>query len=53
MTYCRSLYFLLGTGNATPDLPTVMMERLYTSPTYGMCAYPHLQHNVAFPYDYT
>lgn len=27
----------LGTGNATPNLPTVMMERLYTSPTYGMC----------------
>lgn len=26
----------LGTGNATPNLPTVMMERLYTSPTYGM-----------------
>jgi hypothetical protein len=25
-----------GTGNATPDLPTIMMERLYTSPTYGM-----------------
>lgn len=31
-----SLALFLGTGNATPDLPTVMMERLYTSPTYGM-----------------
>lgn len=30
------LALFLGTGNATPDLPTVMMERLYTSPTYGM-----------------
>ena len=34
-TIC-SLALFLGTGNATPDLPTVMMERLYTSPTYGM-----------------
>ncbi|THU94604.1 hypothetical protein K435DRAFT_798804 [Dendrothele bispora CBS 962.96] len=25
-----------GTGNATPNLPTIMMERLYTRPTYGM-----------------
>ena len=25
-----------GTGNATPNLPSIMMERLYTSPTYGM-----------------
>lgn len=32
-----SLALFLGTGNATPDLPSVMMERLYTSPTYGMC----------------
>ncbi|ORY30790.1 FAD/NAD(P)-binding domain-containing protein [Naematelia encephala] len=31
-----SLALFLGTGNATPDLPSVMMERLYTSPTYGM-----------------
>ncbi|KAF5391075.1 hypothetical protein D9757_003111 [Collybiopsis confluens] len=31
-----SLALFLGTGNATPDLPTVMMERLYTSSTYGM-----------------
>lgn len=34
----RSLALFLGTGNATPDLPTIMLERLYTSPTYGMCA---------------
>ena len=26
----------LGTGNATPDVPTIMLERLCTSPTYGM-----------------
>lgn len=26
----------LGTGNATPDVPAVMLERLCTSPTYGM-----------------
>lgn len=32
-----SLALFLGTGNATPNLPSVMMERLYTSPTYGMC----------------
>lgn len=32
-----SLALFLGTGNATPDLPSIMMERLYTSPTYGMC----------------
>lgn len=32
----RRLALFLGTGNATPDLPTVMLERLYTSPTYGM-----------------
>ncbi|EIN12852.1 FAD/NAD(P)-binding domain-containing protein [Punctularia strigosozonata HHB-11173 SS5] len=31
-----SMALFLGTGNATPDIPTVMMERLYTSPTYGM-----------------
>lgn len=30
------LLIVLGTGNATPDLPSIMMERLYTSPTYGM-----------------
>ena len=27
-----SLALFLGTGNATPNLPTVMMERLYTRP---------------------
>ncbi|KAI0477250.1 hypothetical protein GGR56DRAFT_398393 [Xylariaceae sp. FL0804] len=26
----------LGTGNATPDVPTIMFERLCTAPTYGM-----------------
>ncbi|KAH6648355.1 hypothetical protein BKA67DRAFT_627445 [Truncatella angustata] len=26
----------LGTGNATPEVPTVMLERLCTAPTYGM-----------------
>jgi hypothetical protein len=31
-----SLALFLGTGNATPHLPSAVMERLYTSPTYGM-----------------
>ncbi|KAI0139104.1 FAD/NAD(P)-binding domain-containing protein [Hypoxylon sp. NC0597] len=26
----------LGTGNATPEVPSIMFERLCTSPTYGM-----------------
>lgn len=26
----------LGTGNATPEVPTIILERLVTSPTYGM-----------------
>ena len=26
----------LGTGNATPEVPMIMLERLTTSPTYGM-----------------
>lgn len=26
----------LGTGNYAPDVPTIMLERLVTSPTYGM-----------------
>ena len=26
----------LGTGNATPEVPAIIMERLVTSPTYGM-----------------
>jgi hypothetical protein len=28
----------LGTGNATPSVPFIILERLFTSPTYGMCA---------------
>lgn len=31
-----SLALFLGTGNATPDLPSIMMERLFNSPTFGM-----------------
>jgi hypothetical protein len=30
------LALFLGTGNATPDVPMIMLERLCTSPTYGM-----------------
>ncbi|MCJ1309123.1 hypothetical protein MMC25_002778 [Agyrium rufum] len=26
----------LGTGNATPEVPAIVLERLITSPTYGM-----------------
>jgi len=26
----------LGTGNYAPEVPTIMLERLCTSPTYGM-----------------
>ncbi|KAG8988398.1 hypothetical protein FRB90_002762 [Tulasnella sp. 427] len=26
----------LGTGNYTPDVPSIILERLFTSPTYGM-----------------
>ena len=26
----------LGTGNATPEVPSMVLERLVTSPTYGM-----------------
>ena len=26
----------LGTGNYTPEVPSIIMERLVTSPTYGM-----------------
>lgn len=26
----------LGTGNATPEVPSIILERLVTSPTYGM-----------------
>lgn len=31
----------LGTGNATPEVPTIMFERLCTSPTYGMWYAPN------------
>lgn len=30
------LALFLGTGNATPEVPTIMLERLCTSPSYGM-----------------
>ncbi|KAK3366323.1 hypothetical protein B0T24DRAFT_638494 [Lasiosphaeria ovina] len=36
----------LGTGNYTPDVPAVMLERLCTSPTYGMW-YPPDRESVA------
>lgn len=36
----------LGTGNYTPDVPTIMLERLCTSPTYGMW-YPPDKHSIA------
>lgn len=35
----------LGTGNATPEVPAMMFERLCTSPTYGMW-YPPDKHSV-------
>lgn len=31
----------LGTGNATPDVPAIMSERLCTSPSYGMWYAPN------------
>ncbi|KAI1141481.1 FAD/NAD(P)-binding domain-containing protein [Hypoxylon sp. FL0543] len=31
----------LGTGNATPEVPSIMFERLCTSPTYGMWYAPN------------
>ncbi|TRM56662.1 hypothetical protein BD626DRAFT_551463 [Schizophyllum amplum] len=31
-----SIALFLGTGNATPDVPTIVLERIFTSPTYGM-----------------
>ncbi|OTA59617.1 FAD/NAD(P)-binding domain-containing protein [Hypoxylon sp. EC38] len=31
----------LGTGNATPEVPSIMFERLCTSPTYGMWYVPN------------
>jgi hypothetical protein len=30
------LDLFLGTGNATPEVPTIVMENFCTSPTYGM-----------------
>ncbi|KAK5086780.1 hypothetical protein LTS08_007193 [Lithohypha guttulata] len=36
----------LGTGNATPETPAMMLERLATSPTYGMW-YPPDKRSVA------
>ena len=30
------LALFLGTGNATPEVPSIILERLVTSPTYGM-----------------
>ena len=30
------LALFLGTGNATPEVPAIILERLCTSPTYGM-----------------
>lgn len=30
------LALFLGTGNETPNVPTIMLERLCTSPSYGM-----------------
>lgn len=31
----------LGTGNATPDVPAIMFERLCISPSYGMWYAPN------------
>lgn len=31
-----TLALFLGTGNATPEVSAVILERLFTSPTYGM-----------------
>src|ERR1700760_943971 len=36
----------LGTGNYTPDVPAIMLERLCTSPSYGMW-YPPDKHSIA------
>lgn len=36
----------LGTGNFTPEVPTIILERLCTSPTYGMW-YPPDKHSIA------
>lgn len=36
----------LGTGNYAPEVPSIMLERLCTSPTYGMW-YPPDKHSIA------
>jgi len=36
----------LGTGNYTPEVPAIMLERICTSPSYGMW-YPTDKHSVA------
>jgi hypothetical protein len=36
----------LGTGNYTPEVPTIMLERLCTAPTYGMW-YPPDKYSIA------
>ena len=36
----------LGTGNATPEVPSIILERLCTSPTYGMW-YPPDEYSIA------
>jgi hypothetical protein len=36
----------LGTGNYTPEVPSMIMERLCTSPTYGMW-YPPDKHSIS------
>ncbi|KAJ5064140.1 hypothetical protein J3E72DRAFT_244098 [Bipolaris maydis] len=36
----------LGTGNETPNVPSIILERLCTSPTYGMW-YPPDKHSIA------
>jgi len=36
----------LGTGNYTPEVPSMILERLCTSPTYGMW-YPPDKHSIA------
>ncbi|KAL1701345.1 hypothetical protein EV121DRAFT_263143 [Schizophyllum commune] len=41
-----SIALFLGTGNATPDVPTIILERIFTSPTYGMW-YPPDKHSLA------
>ncbi|RPA94647.1 hypothetical protein L873DRAFT_1830166 [Choiromyces venosus 120613-1] len=51
-----SIALFLGTGNATPEVSTVILERLFISPTYGMwypadpkCLVNHSPPMVVFP----